>query len=79
MVFRFGRWLWGWLVSDKPAFVVFDTKEAARRLGVRHWMVRRVYEDRLLPDAPRVGRNRVIRPEDLPAIEAALRAKGYIK
>jgi hypothetical protein len=58
---------------------VMSTSEAARRLGVGVWAVRRVYEKKLLPDAPRIGQNRLIRGDDLPHLEAALRKAGYLK
>jgi hypothetical protein len=56
----------------------FSTGEAPRRSGVPAWKVRRLYETRLLPDTPRVGRDRVLTEADLPAIEAKLREVSYL-
>jgi DNA-binding transcriptional MerR regulator len=50
----------------------------ARRYGCRAWQVRRLFERGLLPPAPRVGAYRVIAAADLPQIEEALRAAGYL-
>jgi DNA-binding transcriptional MerR regulator len=50
----------------------------ADRFGVAAWQVRRLFERGILPPAIRVGPYRVIDPADLPKIEAALRAAGYL-
>jgi hypothetical protein len=50
----------------------------ARRHGIPGWMVRRVYERKLLPEAARLGPWRVVYPDQLPALEAALRQAGYL-
>jgi DNA-binding transcriptional MerR regulator len=52
--------------------------EAALRLGVRPWQVRRVYTRGLMPPAARVGAYRVIPEQDLPKVERALRQAGYL-
>jgi hypothetical protein len=51
----------------------------ARGYPLKPWQVRRVYETRLLPEpAHRMGGYRLIYPDDLPALEAALRDIGYL-
>jgi hypothetical protein len=50
----------------------------ARHFGCQSWQVRRLFESGKLPEPPRVGAYRVISPEDLPRVEAALRAVGYL-
>ncbi len=45
---------------------------AAERCGVPAWQVRRLFERGLLPAAARVGSYRVIDPDDLPKVRAAL-------
>jgi hypothetical protein len=52
--------------------------DIARRYGIRPWMVRRVYERGLLPEPARLGPWRVVYLDQLPALEAALRAAGYL-
>jgi hypothetical protein len=52
--------------------------EAAARLGVATWQLRRLYERKLLPEPPRIGPFRVLPAGDLPAAEAALRQAGYL-
>jgi DNA-binding transcriptional MerR regulator len=50
----------------------------ARHFGCPAWCVRRLFERGLLPPAPRVGAYRVITAGDLPLVERALRAAGYL-
>jgi DNA-binding transcriptional MerR regulator len=50
----------------------------ARRYGCPAWQIRRLFERGLLPPAPRVGAYRVIAVSDLPRVEEALRAAGYL-
>ena len=57
---------------------VMTMGEVARRFGCEPWQVRRLYERRLLPPAPRVGAYRVVPLADLPRVETALRAAGYL-
>jgi hypothetical protein len=45
---------------------------------VRPWMVRRLFERKLLPEPTRLGPVRIFDESDLPVIEAALRAAGYL-
>jgi hypothetical protein len=62
-------------MSESPYLTV---GAAARRLGYLTWQVRRLFERGLLPQAPRVGAYRVIAVAELPRVEAALRAAGYL-
>ncbi len=57
---------------------VFTVGTLGRRFGVPAWQVRRLFERQLLPEPARVGAYRVVAEEDLPAVEAALRAAGYL-
>lgn len=50
----------------------------ARYFGCQPWQVRRAIERKLLDEPPRVGAYRVFVATDLPRIEAALRAAGYL-
>jgi hypothetical protein len=51
----------------------------ARHFGRPAWQIRRLFERRLLPPAPRVGAYRVIAAADLPLVEKALREAGYLR
>ena len=51
----------------------------AKLYGVRLWQVRRLYERGILPEPERVARYRVVPRDDLPRIEATLRACGYLR
>lgn len=55
------------------------TGDVARMFGCEVWQVRRLYERRLLPDGPRFGPYRLIDAADLPRVEDALKAAGYLK
>jgi DNA-binding transcriptional MerR regulator len=55
-----------------------STGDAASHVGVAPWQIRRLYERGILPPAARVGSYRVIDPDELPKIEAALRDAGYL-
>ncbi len=50
----------------------------AQRLGCPIWKIRRLFERGLMPPASRVGAYRVVAAADLPLIESALRAAGYL-
>jgi hypothetical protein len=50
-----------------------------RLYGCPTWQIRRLFERGLLPPAPRIGAYRVVAVEDLPRVEQALRAAGYLK
>jgi DNA-binding transcriptional MerR regulator len=66
-------------MPESPQPSVLPMGEVARRLGCKQWQVRRLFERNLLPQPMRVGAYRVVRTEDLPVIEQALRAAGYLK
>jgi hypothetical protein len=50
----------------------------AAHFGCRPWQVRRLYERGILAPARRIGRYRVVASDELPQIETALRAAGYL-
>jgi hypothetical protein len=52
--------------------------DVAKRYGIPIWKVRRVYERGFLPEPPRAGAYRIVADDDLPQVEAALRAAGYL-
>jgi hypothetical protein len=54
------------------------TAKAAQHFGVQTWQVRRIYEAGLLPPPDRAGAYRLIKPAELPALEEALRRRGYL-
>lgn len=58
---------------------VYTTGAVARLHGIPEWRVRRVFERKLLPDPGRAGTYRLIPASDLPKVEAALRAAGYLE
>jgi hypothetical protein len=58
--------------------ILLTIGEAARRMRVPTWRLRRLYERGLLPPADRVGPVRVVDEADLPRLEAALRRAGYV-
>lgn len=57
---------------------VFTMGDIARRYGLATWQVRRLFQAGKLPPAARVGAYRVVSAADLPAVEAALVAAGYL-
>jgi excisionase family DNA binding protein len=57
----------------------YTVGQTARVFGVDSWHVRRLFERNLLPAPRRFGRHRVIPASDLPRVEAALRAAGYLR
>jgi hypothetical protein len=50
----------------------------ARKWGIPTWKVRRVFERLLLPEPERISNWRVVRDEDVPALERVLREVGYL-
>jgi DNA-binding transcriptional MerR regulator len=58
---------------------VFTIGAIGQRYGVPAWQVRRLFERGLLPPAARVGAYRIVAAEDLPKVEAALQAAGYLR
>ncbi len=55
-----------------------STRDVADWLGIEEWRVRRVFEARLVPEPPRIGRHRAIPVDLLPLVIDALRAKGWL-
>ncbi|HEX5269602.1 MAG TPA: hypothetical protein VFW33_03895 [Gemmataceae bacterium] len=53
--------------------------QVADRLRAQLWQVQRVIDRGLVPDPPRLGRNRVVCVEDLPAYRTALAVAGFLK
>ena len=51
----------------------------AERFGVEAWKVRKLYQAGDLPPAHRMGCYRVVLESQLPLIESALRARGYLR
>ena len=52
--------------------------KVADRFGVQTWQVRRLFQNGTLQPAARVGPYRVVPESDLPAVETALIAAGYL-
>jgi type IV secretory pathway protease TraF len=52
--------------------------DLSRRYGCPVWAIRRLYERGLLAEPLRVGPYRVVAEPDVAAVEAALRAAGYL-
>ncbi len=52
--------------------------DLARHFKRPAWMIRRLFERRLLAEPERVGAYRVIPVSEIPKVETALRAAGYI-
>lgn len=46
--------------------------------GIREWHVRRIFENGDLPEPPKFGGKRMVAPELLPAILAAIRSRGWL-
>lgn len=61
-----------------PEPSLFTLGPVARLYGCQTWQVRRLFERGLLPPAFRIGTYRVIAVEDLPLVEQALGAAGYL-
>lgn len=56
------------------------TTAVAKDIGVKPWMVRRLYESGKLPEPPtRAGQYRLIEVGDLPQVRKALTDAGYLK
>lgn len=56
----------------------FSTREIADTLGTQEWRVRRLFEDKTLPEPDRFVGKRAIPGESIPAIIDALRARGWL-
>lgn len=53
--------------------------DVARRLGIRPWQARRLFERNLLPPAKRASLYRIFEEADLPAIREAAEKAGYLQ
>lgn len=58
---------------------VYTTGELGDLLGVQAWRIARVFELGIVPEPQRVGGRRLIPAESLPAVVAALEARGWLK
>lgn len=56
----------------------FTLGDIAERFKIPTWRVRRLFERGLLAEPPRAGSYRIVHESDLPRIERALRAAGYL-
>jgi hypothetical protein len=54
------------------------TRQVADRYGTDVWRVRRLFEDGTFPEPAKFGGKRAIPSAMIPAIEAALRARGWL-
>jgi len=57
---------------------LLTTRQVADALGTDEWRVRRLFEDRTLPEPPKFGGKRVISKRQLPRIAAAMRSRGWL-
>ena len=53
--------------------------EVATHFHIQLWQVRSLYQRGLLPPAQRIGRFRIVDASELPKLESALRAAGYLR
>jgi DNA-binding transcriptional MerR regulator len=53
--------------------------DVARILGVPPWVIRRMFERGLLPEAPRFRTYRIFTEADVPRIRDALVRHGYLR
>lgn len=54
------------------------TGDVGRHFGVPQWVIKRLYESGRIPEPGRFGRYRVVPAADLPAVQEALVAAGYL-
>jgi hypothetical protein len=57
---------------------VFSTADVASLLSVKPWQVRRLFEDRTLPEPDRIGNQRAIPRAMVAQIATALRDRGFL-
>ena len=57
----------------------FTSGDLSKHFGVPVWQIVRVVQRGFLPEPARIGSYRVWTEADLPAIEQALRAAGYLQ
>lgn len=60
---------------------IFSLGDLAEHLGVQMWRLQRLYELEVpgMPTPQIVGRIRVLTEEDIPAVQAALAKRGWLK
>lgn len=56
----------------------FSLGDLSRRWKIPQWKIRRVFECGDLPEPFRIGRQRCIYLQDLPALIEALKKRGYV-
>ena len=56
----------------------FTTGDLCRHFGVLPWQMKQTIKRGFLAEPPRVSRYRIWLEADLPRVEAALRAAGYL-
>ena len=57
---------------------ILTTREVAELLGTDEWRVRRLFEDKQLPEPPRFAGKRAIPRERIPEVLDGLRARGWL-
>ena len=70
----------------RPTHYPLTTRETAEALTaefgagrqISEWMVRRLFEDGLLPEPTRIGGKRVVWPCELPRLAELMRARGWL-
>jgi hypothetical protein len=68
-----------WLSKGAIMKQLLTIGQVGDRLGVQAWKIRKLITDGILPEPLRIATYRVFEEKDLPAIEKALRAAGYLK
>jgi hypothetical protein len=62
----------------EPFVTPLTLGQIANRLGCQLWHVQRVFDRGLVNEAPRVGRQRVVYPDQIPAVRQALTDAGFL-
>ena len=63
-----------------PTQLEFTTiGEIAEAIGAQSWRIARLFELGLLPEPPRLSGRRIIEKSQIPAIENALRVRGWLR
>ncbi len=57
---------------------MLSTQDVAKHFGMPAWLIRRLYQNGMLPPARRFRGYRLITPDELPTIKDALRKAGYL-
>ena len=64
-------------MQTQPAYLTLGA--LAKQFGLPVWKVRRLWERNFLPAAARIGQYRVVPTSQLPVVERALKAAGYLR